>query len=112
MVAYRTVAGDPAPDALAAAGRADAIAFTSSSTVERTVELLAPRADPAGGGLHRPGHLGSARAAGLAVAAEADPHTIDGLVEALVAACGARARPSGELGHRRRRTGSAGTGLP
>ena len=58
VVAYRTVADDPGPDAVPPPARADAIAFTSSSTVDRPVELLRCRRDPAGGGLHRTGHLG------------------------------------------------------
>jgi uroporphyrinogen-III synthase len=37
VVVYRTVAGDPSPEAVSAAGRADAVAFTSSSTVARTL---------------------------------------------------------------------------
>lgn len=88
VVAYRTVAGDPGPDALAAARRADAIAFTSSSTVERSVELLTAAGLPRVVATMGPVTSGSARQAGLHVDVEADPHTIDGLVDALVGALG------------------------
>jgi uroporphyrinogen-III synthase len=84
--AYRTVAGEPGPDQVAAARRADAIVFTSSSTVERTVELLGADGVPPVVASIGPVTSGSARAAGLEVAAEASPHTIDGLVDALVGA--------------------------
>ena len=86
--AYRTVAGEPGPDQVAAAGRADAIVFTSSSTVERTVELLGPDGVPPVVVSIGPVTSGSARAAGLEVAAEASPHTIAGLVDAVVVALG------------------------
>jgi uroporphyrinogen-III synthase len=86
VVAYRTVAGDPGPEAVAAAGRADAIAFTSSSTVERTVELLGSDGIPPVVASIGPVTSNSARTSGLEVAVEADPHTIDALVDGLVEA--------------------------
>jgi uroporphyrinogen-III synthase len=86
VVAYRTVAGRPDPDQMTAAGRADAIAFTSSSTVERAVDLLGPGGVPAVVVSIGPVTTGTAREAGLHVAAEASPHTIGGLVEAVVEA--------------------------
>jgi uroporphyrinogen-III synthase len=88
VVAYRTVAGRPDAEAVAAAQRADAIAFTSSSTVERTAELLGPTRVPPVVVSIGPVTSGSARSLGLEVAVEADPHTIDGLVQAVVAAVG------------------------
>jgi uroporphyrinogen-III synthase len=84
VVAYRTVADDPDPGALVAAAGADAIAFTSSSTVERSVDLLTLEGIPPVVASIGPVTSGSARAAGLEVAAEARPHDIDGLVDALV----------------------------
>ena len=81
---------------MAAAGRADAIAFTSSSTVERAVELLGPGGVPPVVVSIGPVTSGSARAAGLQVTAEASPHTIGGLVEAVVEAL------AGGAIHRRR----------
>lgn len=95
VVAYRTVAGSPEPEAVAAASRADAVAFTSSSTVERTVELLGidnvPRAVVSIG----PITSASVAAAGLAVTAEAIEHTIDGLVAAVVIAVDRGGKPGG-----------------
>jgi uroporphyrinogen-III synthase len=89
VVAYRTVSGRPAPLAVAAAGRSDAVAFTSSSTVTRSLELLGADRVPPIVVTIGPVTSATARSAGLAVAAEANPHTIEGLVEAIVAAFGA-----------------------
>ena len=89
--AYRTVLADALPDAVRdelTSGGIDAVALASSSTVRNLVTLL--------GGLPHPeirivsiGPVTSATCAelGLQVAAEADPHDIDGLVDAVVAAC-------------------------
>ncbi len=93
VIAYRTVPGDPGPEAVVAAGRADAVAFTSSSTVERTAELLGPGRIPPVVASIGPVTSSSVQAAGLTLSAEADPHTLDGLVDALVAALGRRGRP-------------------
>jgi uroporphyrinogen-III synthase len=95
VVAYRTVAGTPEPDAVAAASRADAVAFTSSSTVERTVELLGADNIPAVVVSIGPVTSASVVAAGLAVTVEAIEHTIDGLVAAVVTALDRRRRPLG-----------------
>jgi uroporphyrinogen-III synthase len=95
VVAYRTAAGEPTPVAVAAAGRADAVVFTSSSTVARTLELLGAGGLPPVVVSIGPVTTESARSAGLEVAAEARPHTIDGLVDALVDALGGRAAPAG-----------------
>ena len=88
VVSYRTVAGDPEPRALEEAGRADAIAFTSSSTVVRTLDLLGPGAIPPVVVTIGPITSATARQAGIGVSREADPHSIDGLIEALVEAFG------------------------
>ncbi len=88
VVAYRTVAGDPTADELDAAARADGVAFTSSSTVERALELLGRDRLPAVVVTIGPITSAAAATAGLTVAAEARPHTIEGLVEAVVAALG------------------------
>jgi uroporphyrinogen III methyltransferase/synthase len=83
---YETVAEDPEPEALAAASAADYLTFTSSSTVRNYVAAI--------GAGHAPGarvvSIGpvtseAARDAGLEVAAEAERHDPEGLVEALVA---------------------------
>ncbi|HEX4244108.1 MAG TPA: uroporphyrinogen-III synthase [Acidimicrobiales bacterium] len=86
VVAYRTVAGSPEPEAIAAAAGADAVAFTSSSTVERTVELLGIDNVPPVVASIGPITSASVVAAGLSVTVEADEHTIDGLIAALVSA--------------------------
>ncbi|HWD50878.1 MAG TPA: uroporphyrinogen-III synthase [Acidimicrobiales bacterium] len=86
VVAYRTVAGDPDPGSIAAAGDADAVAFTSSSTVERTVALLGVDRVPPVVVSMGPVTSASARAEGLQVTAEAVDSNIDGLVGAVVSA--------------------------
>ena len=85
-VAYRTVAGDVDPSSVGAARAADAVAFTSSSTVERTVELLGVAGVPGIVVSIGPVTSASARAAGLEVTVEAVDHTLDGLVAAVAVA--------------------------
>jgi uroporphyrinogen III methyltransferase/synthase len=87
--AYRTVAADPpAPDVLAAARAADAIAFTSSSTVTRYLELAGPDAVPPVVACIGPVTAATAEEAGLDVTVVAREHTVAGLVDALVAVLG------------------------
>ena len=83
---YETVAEEPEPEAVEAARAADYLTFTSSSTVRNYVAAV--------GAGHAPGarvvSIGpvtseAAREAGLEVAAEAERHDPEGLVEALVA---------------------------
>ena len=93
VVAYRTVAGHPDPAAVAAAARCHAIAFTSSSTVNRTVEVLGIERIPPVVVSIGPVTSGTARAVGLEVTAEADPHTVEGVVEALAAALAGTDQP-------------------
>ncbi len=93
VIAYRTVAGRPAPEAVAAARHADVVVFSSPSTVQSTLDLLPPHGLPAWVVSIGPVTSDAARSAGLAVAAEADPHTADGLVAAVVAACGVPPEP-------------------
>jgi uroporphyrinogen-III synthase len=82
-VAYRTVAGHVDAGAVARARSADAVAFTSSSTVERTVDLLGVDGVPPVVVSIGPVTSGAVRAAGLDVTAEAIVHTLDGLVAAV-----------------------------
>ncbi len=86
---YRTVTATPDPGDLerVRAGKVDALTFTSSSTVTNFDLLVGALSDP------RPlvvsiGPVTSATARdhGLGIDAEADPHTIAGLVEALLGA--------------------------
>jgi len=86
VVAYRTVRPDGLSPAVMddlAAGRIDLLAFASSSTVRNFVDLVGDR--PWRGQVVSIGPVTSrtAEELGLTVAAEADPHTIDGLVGAL-----------------------------
>ena len=83
--AYRTVPTTPAADVLAAAAKADAIAFTSSSTVENYLDAAGPDAAPPLVVSIGPITSETARRRGLQVAAEAIEHNLDGLITAIVA---------------------------
>ena len=88
LAVYRTEPAPADPDALARlrARGVDAITFTSSSTVDNFCDAVgAPLPDPQPSVVSiGPVTSETARARGLCVDVEADPHTIDGLVEALV----------------------------
>lgn len=84
--AYRTAPTAPGEAALGAARSSDAITFTSSSTVTAYLELAGPHGVPPIVACIGPVTAATAREAGLTVDVEADVHTIDGLVDALVAA--------------------------
>lgn len=97
VTAYRTRLLTDLPDDVVddlAAGRIDAVAAGSPSTVDALVEALdGTTLDPTHGArLVSIGPVTSARAraSGLVVAAEADPHDLDGLVLAIVTALGHR----------------------
>lgn len=92
VVAYRTVAPAGLPREVLddlAAGRIDLLAFASSSTVRNFVALTDP--EQRRGRVVSIGPVTSAtcRELGLEVAEEADPHDLDGLVDALARAAGA-----------------------
>jgi uroporphyrinogen III methyltransferase/synthase len=89
--AYRTEVGRPDPAALEAAGDADAITFTSSSTVTNFV-AIAPGVVPPFVACIGPITAATARAEGFEVDVVADEHSIEGLIDALVS--GLRAVPS------------------
>ena len=77
--------GAISPKQLAAAPRpADVITFTSSSTVERYLEVAGPDDVPADRRLHRPDHRRHRALAALHVDIEAPVHSIAGLVDAIV----------------------------
>jgi uroporphyrinogen-III synthase len=89
LAVYRTVRAVPTPDELerVRAGAVDAITFTSSSTVSGFCDVVGPLPDPQ----PRVVSIGpvtsrSAVERGLRVDFEADPHSIDGLVDALLTA--------------------------
>lgn len=99
VVAYRTVAGDPDPAVVESARRCEAIAFTSSSTVARSLDLLGADGLPPLVVTIGPTTSDSARGSGLRVAVEADPHTLDGLVDAVLAALTGDDGDRRSLGH-------------
>ena len=88
--AYRTARPQPPPRTVAAAARADAITFTSPSTVSGYLEVAGPGAVPPVVACIGPVTATTARELGLRVDVEAGVHTIDGLVDALA---GVLARP-------------------
>ncbi|MFN2606352.1 MAG: uroporphyrinogen-III C-methyltransferase [Acidimicrobiales bacterium] len=83
--AYRTVPAPLGPDAVARAATADAIAFTSASTVDAWVDAAGAGATPPVVGCIGPVTADAARRRGLEVATVAAEATIDGLVGALAA---------------------------
>ena len=82
--AYRTRPAVPGPDVLAAAAKADAIAFTSSSTVDGYLDAAGLDSVPPVVVCIGPVTAATARRRGLAVTAEAVEHNLDGLVSALL----------------------------
>jgi uroporphyrinogen III methyltransferase/synthase len=82
--AYRTVAADLDEATVELVAGADAVTFTSSSTVSNLVAAVGVGGVPATVVSIGPVTSGTARDLGLAVAAEADQHTIDGLVAAVL----------------------------
>ena len=85
---YRTVRVEPDAAAVSRVreGRVDAITFTSSSTVTNFCAEVGALPDPQPAVISiGPVTSQTARERGLEVHTEADPHTIDGLVDALVA---------------------------
>lgn len=95
VVAYRTVTAEALPEAVLAAlaaGEIDLLAFTSGSTARGFAALVGDR--PWSGRVVTIGPVTTAacRELGLPVAAEAEPHDLDGLVAALVRAAGGPGR--------------------
>jgi uroporphyrinogen III methyltransferase/synthase len=90
----RPATPDPALLARVADGRFDAVTFTSSSTVDNFCAQVPTLPDPFPLVVSiGPITSATARERGLRVDAEADPHTIDGLVSTLLSAFGAARRP-------------------
>ena len=83
VVAYRleTVVCDD-PDVLRSAAEADIVLFTSPSTVERYLSLVGPRPELVV--TIGPRTSAAVIQAGQTVAAEANPHGVDGLIDAVV----------------------------
>jgi uroporphyrinogen III methyltransferase / synthase len=82
LVLYETVA-EPLDEATArAASRADYLTFTSASTVRHFLAAAGPPDGPRIASIG-PATTAALREAGLSPAIEADPHTPDGLIEAI-----------------------------
>jgi uroporphyrinogen III methyltransferase/synthase len=91
LAVYRTEPVPADPELLERVRRGvDAITFTSSSTVDNFCDALGPLPADVSPRVISIGPVtsASARAHGLSVDAEADPHTIDGLVDALLRVLG------------------------
>jgi len=88
ITAYRTVAAEVPPDVLERALAADAICFTSGSTVESWVTAAGAATPPLVASIG-PQTTAAAARLGVAVTAEADVASIDGLVTALIGAVAA-----------------------
>jgi uroporphyrinogen III methyltransferase/synthase len=86
VAAYATTAVDLSDRDREQIATADAVTFTSSSTVTNFVDAVGPEGVPATVVSIGPITSATARERGLEVAVEADPHTIDALVDALLAA--------------------------
>lgn len=84
VTAYRSVMPDHPPETLAAAARADAVLVTSGSTVDRFVAAVGLENVPPFVVAIGPATAAVAAGHGLAVADIAEPHTEDGLIEAVV----------------------------
>jgi uroporphyrinogen-III synthase len=93
VVAYRTVAARPGPAVLERAAAADAITFTSGSTVTGYLAAAGPDGVPPVVVCIGPVTAASAEKAGLTVTAVAAEHTIDGLAAAVVGALSTRRTP-------------------
>jgi uroporphyrinogen III methyltransferase/synthase len=96
--AYRTVPCPPSPEALAAVQAADAVTFASSSTVTAFVDAFGVAALPPTVVSIGPATSRTAVGHGIAVTAEADPHTVAGLVAALVDLLGGEGTGPGGTG--------------
>ncbi len=86
--AYRTVTPPPDPDLGAKVAQADAVAFTSSSTVTGFLSRFGIDAMPPVVACIGPISATTARNLGVDVDAEADPHTLPGLTAALIGCLG------------------------
>ena len=83
--AYRTHAVEPSATQRQAVAEADLVTFTSSSTVENFVAAFGVDAVPPVVACIGPITAATARQHGLSVSVEADIHTIEGLVAAILA---------------------------
>lgn len=94
--AYRTVPAHPTPEAVDALGRADAITFTSASTVKNYVQIAGRERVPPLVACIGPITAQAAEEIGVRVDVTAQEHTIDGLVRAFAAL---RRERGGDIAH-------------
>ena len=95
VTAYRTVPAEVAPALRERALSADAICFTSGSTIESWVAAAGLSTPPVVASIG-PVTTAAAASAGLPVTAEAEEASIDGLVAAVIRALAARPSPPAE----------------
>lgn len=88
VAAYRTVAAELDTPTREAVRAADVVTFTSPSTVRHLVSAVGVEGLPPLAVSIGPVTSAALGDAGIVVAAEADPHTVDGLVAAVVGAVG------------------------
>ncbi|HEX2042048.1 MAG TPA: uroporphyrinogen-III C-methyltransferase [Acidimicrobiales bacterium] len=81
--AYRTLPVVPPPEVAAAAAKADAVAFTSSSTVDNYVDAVGAGEVPPVVACIGPATAATARRRGLDVSVVADEQSVDGLAAAI-----------------------------
>ena len=84
--AYRTVPAAPAPEAAAAAAKADVVAFTSSSTVDNYVDAVGTTGAPPVVACIGPVTAATARRRGLDVGVVAEEQSVEGHLAA-IASC-------------------------
>lgn len=92
--AYRTVTATVDPAAAALVSDADAITFTSSSTVDRFIGTLGMAVLPPVVVCIGPVTAATAHGHGIAGVVVAGEHTLDGVIDALIGAIGTRASSS------------------
>jgi uroporphyrinogen-III synthase len=90
VACYEAVPRPADPRGAAVLGRADAIAFAAGSAVRAVVSAYGAHALPRVVVCMGPITAAAAREAGIEVTVVADPHTLDGLVAATIAAFAAR----------------------
>ncbi len=86
VIAYRTVTPTHPPELLDRVATADLVTFTASSTVERFLAAAGVDRLPRKVVCIGPVTASTAREAGIDVTLVADPHTVEGLVEAVLTA--------------------------
>ena len=99
--AYKTVPAEIAAAALGHVRLADAITFTSSSTVGGFLEQAAVSDPSADRRLDRPDHERNGEGAGIDVSVESEQHTSTGLAEALAEFARATVAPTTSANRRR-----------